>query len=248
MKDSSQKTNNGPVRLKDIAELCGVSTATVSRALKDPERHSKKLTERIRKATEALGYDPDLHQVARRLSMHRHGKSLPNQMIGVILPFYFQHNQYFYDFFTGILDTLAPAGFGTIILSEAPYPACLRRGEIDGIIAESIEAAAIRRLRSEPGFGQRPLIIGSQKQNDVCSVQPDYKNGMAALTKALLEKGTEQIIYLCKDESSSLEVGKYAEQHAGIVHALSERGLNPNDILSLQSVSEKLWNFFSIQY
>ena len=90
-----QQPKHGVVTLKDIAEHCGVTVATVSRALRDPERHSKDTTERIMQAAAELGYDPLHHQGARRLALSRFGKHLVNHLIAVIFPPYFYRANYF---------------------------------------------------------------------------------------------------------------------------------------------------------
>ena len=46
------------VSLKTIAEKCGVSTATVSKALNDQKDVSEETKNRIKKTVEALGYSP----------------------------------------------------------------------------------------------------------------------------------------------------------------------------------------------
>ncbi len=57
------------VRLKDIAELMGVSVNTVSRALKDKPDIGEKTRQRIKEAAAALGYRPDLN--ARSLVLQK---------------------------------------------------------------------------------------------------------------------------------------------------------------------------------
>ena len=47
------------VSLKTIAEKCGVSTATVSKALNDQKDVSEETKHRIKKTAEALGYFPN---------------------------------------------------------------------------------------------------------------------------------------------------------------------------------------------
>ncbi len=47
------------VSLKTIAEKCGVSTATVSKALNDQKDVSEETKHRIRKAAEQSGYFPN---------------------------------------------------------------------------------------------------------------------------------------------------------------------------------------------
>ena len=57
------------VRLKDIAQACGVSTATVSRALNGVPCISKEQTELIRRTAKEMGYCPNA--AARTLKTSR---------------------------------------------------------------------------------------------------------------------------------------------------------------------------------
>lgn len=62
------------VSLKTIAEKCGVSTATVSKALNDQRDISEETKSRVRKTAEALGYFPNA--AARALKTNRIDKEV----------------------------------------------------------------------------------------------------------------------------------------------------------------------------
>lgn len=66
------------IGIRDVARVAGVSTATVSRALNQPDSVSDKLRERISAAIRELGYIPDAS--ARALSSRR------TRTIGAIVP------------------------------------------------------------------------------------------------------------------------------------------------------------------
>ena len=57
------------VSMKDISEACGVSIATVSKALNDHKDISSETKERIRLAARDLGYSPN--SAAKSLKTHR---------------------------------------------------------------------------------------------------------------------------------------------------------------------------------
>jgi len=69
---------NKSVKMRDVADHVGVSVATVSRALRNPEVVSEALRTKIAAAIESLGYLPD--PAARALASTR------SDVIGVILP------------------------------------------------------------------------------------------------------------------------------------------------------------------
>ena len=66
------------VTVRDIAEKCGVSVATVSRVINNNGRFSQETEHRVRAAIEELGYQPN--QMARALRARR------TDAIGVIVP------------------------------------------------------------------------------------------------------------------------------------------------------------------
>ena len=55
-----KRRSTGKVTLADVAQLAGVGTMTVSRALRTPEQVSDKLREKIEAAVQELGYMPNL--------------------------------------------------------------------------------------------------------------------------------------------------------------------------------------------
>lgn len=48
------------VKLKDLAQMCGVDASTVSRAIKNDPRISKETTERVQEVARKMGYQPNL--------------------------------------------------------------------------------------------------------------------------------------------------------------------------------------------
>ncbi|WP_370628943.1 LacI family DNA-binding transcriptional regulator [Celeribacter sp. PS-C1] len=85
------------ITLEDVARAVGVSTITVSRALRRPEMVSEGLRTRITKAVAELGYVPD--PSARALASRR------SNVIGVLIPSV--TNNVFTDVLSGLYDTVA---------------------------------------------------------------------------------------------------------------------------------------------
>lgn len=88
------RRNAGRPTIADVAKRAGVSSITVSRALRDPERVSQELRRLIDDAVRALNYVPD--QNARALASAR------TDVIGVIIPSL--TNNVFADVLRGIYD------------------------------------------------------------------------------------------------------------------------------------------------
>ena len=71
------KTTSAPT-LHDVARHAGVSTATVSRALNEPERVTEKTREKVLRVVEQLGYTP--HFGGRALVSNR------SNTMGAVIP------------------------------------------------------------------------------------------------------------------------------------------------------------------
>ena len=98
------------VTLADVARKTGVSTITVSRALRRPEMVSEEVRTRIMAAVDALGYLPD--PAARTLASRR------SEVIGVLIPSV--TNAVFSGVLTGIYDTVAGTPW-TVQLGNTRY-------------------------------------------------------------------------------------------------------------------------------
>jgi len=61
MSINKKRRSTGRVTLADVAQLAGVGSMTVSRALRTPEQVSDKLREKIEEAVSQLGYLPNAH-------------------------------------------------------------------------------------------------------------------------------------------------------------------------------------------
>ncbi len=64
-----ERRRSGQPTLEDVARHAGVSTATVSRCLNDPDRLREDTRQRVHQAVEHLGYAPNF--AGRALAMHR---------------------------------------------------------------------------------------------------------------------------------------------------------------------------------
>jgi len=91
------RRNAGRPTIADVAKRAGVSSITVSRALRDPARVSPELRRQIEEAVRELNYVPDQH--ARALASAR------TEVIGVIIPSL--TNNVFADVLRGIYDSVS---------------------------------------------------------------------------------------------------------------------------------------------
>ncbi|KAF1043452.1 LacI family DNA-binding transcriptional regulator [Xylophilus sp.] len=97
--------SSGRVTLQHVAEAAGVSSITVSRALRGERAVAPALVERVREAAARLGYVPD--PAARALASAR------GSHVAVLIPLL--SNTLFVDLVEAVQRTLRPAGYQTLI-------------------------------------------------------------------------------------------------------------------------------------
>ena len=102
---SKRHRSTGRTTLADVALAAGVSPITVSRALRGERAVDPKLVERVREASERLGYVPD--PAARALASQR------SNHVAILIPKL--SNALFVDLLDAAQQTLRAAGFQTLI-------------------------------------------------------------------------------------------------------------------------------------
>lgn len=216
------------VTLKDIAEHCHVSIATVSRALRDHKFHNKDTTQRILEAAKELGYDPTLYQGARKLVLSRFGKDVLNHLVGLFLPALFYKANYFSRMFEGIWDVMTPEGYGLITVRtdarELSMPPSFNRGDIDGLIISSSPQLypKLRKLIDPiPSLNRRPIVSLMTNLPETSVVNTDCISGAYLAAKHLLELGHRHFAYFFPSHNKL----------AGYEKAMREYGLNPAEHL-----------------
>lgn len=244
------------VSMKDIAAACGVSVATVSKALNDQSDIGGETKERIKRAAKDLGYHPN--SSARALKTNR------TYNLGVL---YKEESGsgLTHDYFSGILEnfrnTAETGGYDITFLSNSKarkdrmsyLEHTLYRG-MDGVliaVADYGDPEVMELLSSE-----LPVVTVDYVYNGRISVMSDNITGMEALLSYIYEQGHREIAYIYGEESmvttnrlsayyrfhekkemtvreEFLQQGKYRDSHtAGILTSqLLERDHPPTCIM-----------------
>lgn len=207
--------------IKDVAKLAGVSIATVSRYLADPESIREKNRGRVEQAIADTGYAPNaLAQNFRR------GKT---SLVMVVLPNVGD------PFFTGVMKGISQVaeeeGYGLLIretemntLSWDQYSAMVLSKQADGIIL----LASICPLSpaSEVPAGRRPapIVLGcenvTRELGQFPSVRIDNASAAQEATNYLLNQGHEKIAFISGIADSTLT----ADRERGYRGAMKEAG------------------------
>ncbi|MFT5217876.1 MAG: LacI family transcriptional regulator [Planctomycetota bacterium] len=124
-----RKSNDKGASLSDVARSAGVSTATVSRVLNNPEKVAEKKRLKVQAAVEQLGYIPD--GAARALaSRHSH-------IIGAVVPTL--DNAIFASGIQGFQRKLKSLGY-TVIIASHEYDLAEELNEVRTLLRQGVDA------------------------------------------------------------------------------------------------------------
>jgi LacI family transcriptional regulator len=221
------------VTLQDIADRCGVTKMTVSRALHGDTRNvSMETSARIKAVALELGYDPSFNHAARRLALRKCGQDVVNHLVAMFFPSGFQQWPYYTTIFGGMLEVFMPEKFSLLThytsfaerASENALPPVFMRGDVDGAIISRSSAHTqwiCERLRAT-AFAERPIVsvITPVEGCSAVLIEAELSGYLAA--NHLLDLGHRHIIHM---EAAN---PPHDQRMCGICRAYEERGLDPH--------------------
>lgn len=181
--------------MKDIARRCGVSVATVSKALNRQPDVGTETGERVRRTAEEMGYMANA--AARALKTNR------TYNIGVLFVDK-RHSGLAHEFFSAVLDSLRveaeSSGYDiTFInsnLGDRPcsyLQHCLYRG-VDGVVIASADFHD--PMVTELVNSELPVVTLDHVFNNHIAVMSDNVNGAEALVRCAAAKGHRRIAFI----------------------------------------------------
>lgn len=196
------------VTLKTISEILDVSTATISKALRDSNDISDEMKRKVRKLTDELGYHPNL--MARSLVQRK------SNIIGVIIPDL--NISYYADLVQHIYESLQQKGYESIVMFHHEDPERERKNleflislQVDGLLVSVTNGnknyEKLKRIQNE-GI---PVICYDRKP---CCVDfshismNDYRE-TKALIDAFVEQGRKKIGYIGVINGDDVTVPRY---------------------------------------
>jgi LacI family transcriptional regulator len=212
--------------IKDVAEKCGVHPSTVSRALSPVMSHlvAPAVAKRIRAAAAALGYQPNV--TAAGLRTGRSG------LIGVLAPDIADPG--FPPILSGVTETLAAAGYATIVVDVGPDPA--RQQElVDKLIARGVDGLVLATVAlDDPVVGHClaasiPVVLVNRSDGGrrLPAVVTDDEAGMQLAVDHLVGLGHISIGHIAGPQ----DVSTGALRRAGFKAAAARAGLSARDIM-----------------
>lgn len=141
-----------PVTLKEIAEILGISIATVSKALKDYPDVSKRTKKLVKETASTLHYKPNAFAVNLRTS--------ESKTIGLIIPVIVHH--FFSSVIKGIVAQAEKKGYLVIILqSNESYE--LEKKQIDLLLSQRVDGILISLANGTGNFSHLNEVIQQDK-------------------------------------------------------------------------------------
>lgn len=239
LRQASREGSARPVTMRDIAHACGVSTVTVSHALRGTQGEvSAQVRTQILSAAKHLGYDATANHAARQLVAQRQGVRTINHLVGFFFPFaLLPTDHYHIHLFDGLLSVLSEARFGILAqyagdMTEPdellPYFA---RGEVDGAVvlaAPQHFAPILAQLRECQVFADRPVVSLCHHIPGCSSVVTDDRDGAYQAARHLLQLGHRHL--LCADNDGAMS-DPQALRCQGYRQAYLEQGLDARHYL-----------------
>ena len=219
----------------DIAQKLALSSATVSRALRDSPSINKKTRKKIKEAALELGY--------RQNTFASNLRKQKTNIIGVIL--HELNSNFITSVLAGIEKITTGAGYDLIIAHssesyqrEAANAMNLFHKRVDGVIASlAFDTSALDHYKplEEKGI---PVIFFDrvEEQSETTKVIiNNYQCGYQA-TKHLVEQGCKRIVLV----TANLKRNVYAERHRGYREALHDNDIAfDNELVLIKDLSEQ---------
>lgn len=231
-------------KMKDVAELAGVSVATVSCALSGQKNVSPKTRSKIQAAIEELHYIPNA--AARDL------KTRQNNEVGIILTDI--DDTYYADLLRGVSSAMQRSGFQVnIALSEGIDD--IECEKIDKLISKKVAGLIILSCQSGNSdywqsrihANQLPTVFVERRPDDLGAASfagSDNKHIISAITARLLALGYRDISLVSGDPAFSCE----REAIDGFCEAMSAHGTRPDPLHLCHTTMSKEGAFKTTMY
>lgn len=201
------------VKLKDIADACNVSVATVSRALNGLSGAHSEKTETIRKIAAEMGYYPNA--AAKALKTNR------SYNIGILY-----ENRMNHEYFSTLLDALREAaekrGYDLTFIScgngDNNYYEHAKRRNLDGVVVIQADFSSAEVIRL--ATSNMPTVIIDHEYEGCDCVLNDNRQSMEQIVEYVYSKGHRQIAYIHGEDGTVTR-----SRTAGFYKGCAEHGL-----------------------
>lgn len=219
----SPPTRRGVLHIAQVAKLAGVSIATVSRALANPDRVSAKTRAHVLEVVRRIGYTPNVAGRSLRAARSR--------MVLVVVPTFI--TPFFTDLLLGVDRALTKRGYGLLIgnlhdgaSKEQALVDLVRSGQADGILL--LNGHILQGATGSLVDMGAPMVAVSVPPGvaDLPAVLVQEREGAAAVARHLLELGHRDFGYVAGPADSFIQ----AERWAGFRDSLMAAGIATKSI------------------
>ncbi len=214
----------GSVNIRDVAAMAGVSVATVSRTLKNPDLVRPATREEVLRCVAALGFVPN--------AQARHFRRQASDT--VILLVRDISNPFYLDVFKGVEDVASSAGYKVLMGDARSDPArvlhyidMVRERHADGLI---LMTGSMPVELDDAGLPPMVVALEYLTTRHLPTVRIDNEGAAAAATRHLLGLGHTAIAHLSGPVPEVMSVARVA----GWRRALTEAGFPPDERLDVR--------------
>lgn len=197
----------------DVAQRCGLSTATVSRVLNNSGKVSPAAAQKVREAMQELDYSAN--QMARNLATRK------SHTIGLLMDdTFFTASLYVLQCIQGIQQVLHPEGYCITLLpaSECTAEICqeyIKSRRIEGVLALSEYTArhVLAKLSQQPGC---PVgYIGAPQSDYACNVYGGYARYTCDILKRFAAFGHQRVLVFFLSDAHGAAIRKKLREEDG---------------------------------
>lgn len=221
----------GPT-VHDVAELAGVSIATVSTALNHPERVAAATRDRVLDAVDHLGYVP--RPVRAYWARGRADR------VGVIAPF--SAYESYATRLVGVMRAvrrpwreIVVIDHGSAAMAESPRMDQLPIESVDGLIVMGLPITD--RLMARAADRSMRIALVDARHDPLPSILIDDEKGGYLAGRRLLEHGFESFFYVSEGQVSTDYVSPGQRRILGLVRAITEAGFDRSALQHINSLN-----------
>lgn len=212
-----RRSSQGRTTIRDVGRLAEVSVATVSAVINGKPVVSEELTKRVRRAIEALNYQPDF--LARSLRMQQ------SHILGIVMPQF--ASSYYAEVLRGVEDVASQHGY-SILVSNSRGDADQERKEIMALISRRVDGILLATADSQFAYHrmfsrQFPLVLFDRFPPGFAGtvVVTDNAGASFGATNHLIQLGHRRIAIIAGTQGISAA----DERVEGFRSAMNEAGL-----------------------
>jgi LacI family transcriptional regulator len=201
-----------PVTMSDVAQLAGVSTATVSRVVNERYGVSASTIALVRSAIERLGYESSL--VATSLRRSR------TNVLGLVTHSF---QSYTAEVLKGVMDALSQSGFDLIIYADSDLYGTYSQGweqrHLARLAGTLTDGCIVVTPSGEVRSGTPVVVIDPVRDSSAPSVTADNLAGATAVVEHLLGLGHRRIGFIAGRSSMAAAWSREEGYHKALTEA-----------------------------